>query len=48
MCWEECKGKLRAMTALSGSAQNRTPDFEQVGKAVEAFIKVFEDNGLHE
>jgi len=48
MVWEEAKGKLRALAALSGSGREREPNFEVVGKAVEKFIKSFEENGLHE
>lgn len=48
MTWEQAKGHLRAMVALSGSGLEREPDFREVGKAVEKFIKNFEENGLHE
>lgn len=49
--WEEAKGKLRAMAAAAGqqnSADNRGPDWEEVSRQVEQFIKRFEDDGLHE
>jgi hypothetical protein len=48
MVWEEAKGKLRAMTMLSGSGHERSPNFLIVAKAVEDFITEFEDNGLQE
>ena len=48
MVWEEAKGKLRALGALSGSGKERIPDYERVEKAVEAFISDFESEGFHE
>ncbi len=49
--WEEAKGKLRAMATAGGqipSTGNRSPDWQEVEKAVEDFIKDFQDNGYHE
>jgi hypothetical protein len=52
MLWEEAKGKLRALVAVSGCVVSTDPEepprFEVVGGAVEAFIKRFENEGLHE
>lgn len=48
MVWEEAKGKLRALVALSGSGKERLPDFQKVEAAVEKFIREFEDNALQE
>lgn len=56
MKWEEAKGALRSLAALDGSRQAtlsttmtpRRERFEEVGEAVETFIKDFEDNGWHE
>lgn len=56
--WEQAKGLLRAVVAASGARRaeydpgtgvyvpNRA--WEEGGRAVEAFIKKFEDDGLHE
>jgi hypothetical protein len=49
--WEEAKGKLRALVALSGSdssTADRRPRFEDVGRVVEGFITEFENEGLQE
>jgi len=50
--WEEAKGKLRAPVAVQGSYssadQEAAETFEEAGAAVEAFIKDFENRGLHE
>ena len=49
--WEEAKGKLRALVAVNGSARGSddyTPEWPVVEGAVEAFIKSFEGDGLHE
>ena len=54
--WEEAKGKLRALVAVSGSGPARYDDqgrrvrgrWENAEHAVETFIKDFESYGLHE
>lgn len=47
--WEEAKGKLRALVALSGSSSgDRSPPYQAVGEMVEQFIKEFEDSGYEE
>ncbi len=49
--WEQTKGNLRALAAASGaspSTTKRSPDWVEVEKRVEKFIKDFEDDGLHE
>lgn len=50
--WEIAKGHLRALTAIDGAVSSgktkRPYRFEIVGAAIEAFIKEFEENGLHE
>lgn len=49
--WEQTKGNLRALGAASGaspSTESRSPNWEEVGRAVEKFIKNFEDHGLQE
>ena len=53
--WEEAKGKLRAIVAADGAVENGGSElhgerfhFEIVEEAVEAFIRSFESDGLHE
>jgi|LakMenEpi03Aug12_release.lakeMendotaPanAssembly.Ray.scaffolds.fasta_scaffold3264754_2 hypothetical protein len=49
--WEEAKGKLRALYAVNGQVPSHeafSPHWEDVKKAVEQFIKEFEEDGFHE
>lgn len=55
MTWERAKGELRALVAIRGSVfgSETDPDtglqpYEASRNAIEAFIKDFEGNGLHE
>lgn len=49
--WEEAKGKLRAVAAVSGahsSSEKRFPDWEEVSATIEKFITDFEGEGFNE
>lgn len=51
--WQEAIGKLRALVMAGGNenstrAVDRGPDWQEVERCVEAFIKDFEDSGYHE
>lgn len=55
--WERTKGELRAMVALQGSYSTGSPPgvvspvterWQKLSKCVEEFIKIVEDNGLHQ
>ena len=50
--WEIAKGHLRAVAAIDGALSTgemeRPYRFEKVSAAIEAFIKDFESDGLHE
>lgn len=54
--WERAKGALRELVAIDGSNHDpgddihrrEKPRFEEVEEAVDAFIKSFEEEGLHE
>ncbi len=53
--WAEAKGKLRAMVAVEGQCSGSDPlhrdqrhRWAMGSNTIEAFIKDFEDNGLHE
>ena len=53
--WEEAKGKMRAMVAVEGQCRPDDPAHQRqrerwraASQEVEAFIKHFEDDGLHE
>jgi len=47
--WEEAKGKLRALVAVHGSYFNCDDGvYTEADGVVEAFIKEFEGDGLHE
>lgn len=52
--WEEAKGKLRAMIAADGAEMGEERDeqgyfhYMKLKRAVNKFIKSFEEDGLHE
>lgn len=53
--WEEAKGKLRALVLVEGQCYPDEPlhkhhreRYRKAGDAVEAFVRDFEDRGLHE
>lgn len=49
--WEEAKGKLRALVALSGqnpASEEGTERYERIKGKVERFIRSFEEYGLDE
>lgn len=51
--WEIAKGHLRALVAIDGSRYSghdpgEKPRYQEVSEAVEAFIRAFEGDGLHE
>jgi hypothetical protein len=51
--WEQAKAQLRCLVAIDGSVSsgaNKTGEFrfQIVSRAVEKFIKEFEDEGLNE
>ena len=52
MLWEEAKGKLRALVAVNGQCSGtdewRCGQWLKAEQMIDAFIKEFEDSGLHE
>lgn len=49
--WEKCKGELKSLIALSGSAQSTSCNdhhWQELDKCIASFITEVEDNGLHE
>lgn len=58
MIWERAKGELRALTNVQGSYStgtapgapeaHETTRWKDLEKCVEEFIKIVENNGLHE
>lgn len=50
--WEEAKGKLRALVQVQGCYHDSDPHtkerFRKANARVEAFIKEFADDSLHE
>jgi len=52
MLWEEAKGKMRALVAVNGQCAStdewRSEQWQKAEQMIEAFVKEFEDNGLHD